>query len=70
MRPNSKVILPYEPGYTGHWEMKKRRKETKEWLRQREQEVRDRLNSPSIVPGHGRHHQAVGHARLDGPSFY
>ena len=53
MRPNSKVILPYEPGYTGHWEMKKRRKETKESLRQREQEVRDRLNSPSIVPGHG-----------------
>jgi hypothetical protein len=52
MRPNSKVVLPYEPGYTGHWEMEKRRKETKEWLRQREQ-VRGRLNSPSIVPGHG-----------------
>jgi hypothetical protein len=30
--------------------MEKRRKETKEWLRRREQEVRDRLNSPSIVP--------------------
>jgi hypothetical protein len=53
MRPNSKVILPYQPGYTGHWEMKKRRKETKESLRQREQELRDRLNSTSIVPGHG-----------------
>jgi hypothetical protein len=50
MRPSSKVILPYEPGYTGHWEMEKRRKETKEWLRRREQEVRGRLNSPSIVP--------------------
>jgi hypothetical protein len=50
MRPSSKVILPYEPGCTGHWEMEKRRKETKEWLRRREQEVRDRLNSPSIVP--------------------
>jgi hypothetical protein len=35
---------------TGHWEMEKRRKETKEWLRRREQEVRGRLNSPSIVP--------------------
>jgi hypothetical protein len=35
MRPSSKVILPYEPGYTGHWEMEKRRKETKEWLRRR-----------------------------------
>jgi hypothetical protein len=50
MRPSSKVILPYEPGYTGHWEKEKRRKETKEWLRRREQELRDRLNSPSIVP--------------------
>jgi hypothetical protein len=44
------VILPYEPGYTGHREMEKRRKETKEWLRQREQQVRDRTNSPPIVP--------------------
>jgi hypothetical protein len=35
--------------------MEKRRKETKEWLRRREQEIRDRLNSPSIVP-----HQAAG----------
>jgi hypothetical protein len=42
-------MLPYEPGYSGHWEMEKRRKETKEWLRQREQEVRDRINSASIV---------------------
>ena len=46
-----KVILPFEPGYTGHWEMEKRRKETREWLREREQQViRDRINAPSIVP--------------------
>ena len=51
MRPSSKVILPYEPGYTGHWEMEKRRKETREWLREREQQVmRDRIKAPSIVP--------------------
>ena len=49
MRPNSKVILPFEPGYTGHWEMEKRRKETREWLRERGQQVRDRINTPSIV---------------------
>ena len=49
LRPNSKVILPYEPGYTGHWEMEKRRKETREWLRERGQQVRDRINTPSIV---------------------
>ena len=50
VRPNSKVILPYEPGYSGHWEMEKRRKETREWLRERGQQVRDRINTPSIVP--------------------
>jgi hypothetical protein len=50
VRPSSKVILPYEPGYTGHWEMEKRRKETRDWLREREQQVRDRMNTPSIVP--------------------
>jgi hypothetical protein len=49
VRPNSKVILPYEPGYNGHWEMEKRRKETRDWLREREQQVRDRMNTPSIV---------------------
>ena len=34
MPRTSNVILPYEPGYTGHWEEEKRRKETREWLRQ------------------------------------
>ena len=28
MPRTSNVILPYEPGYTGHWEAEKRRKET------------------------------------------
>jgi hypothetical protein len=36
---SSPFILPYEPGYTGHWEAEKRRKETKEWLCQREREI-------------------------------
>jgi ribosomal protein S6E (S10) len=35
----SKLLLPYEPGYTGHWEGEKRRKEIKAWLRQREREI-------------------------------
>jgi hypothetical protein len=52
VRPNSKVILPYEPGYTGHWEMEKRRKETREWLREREQQViRDRINNRAPIRG-------------------
>jgi hypothetical protein len=48
----SPFILPYEPGYTGHWEAKKRRKETKEWLRQRElRRQREReIASPPIAP--------------------
>jgi hypothetical protein len=32
----SKIILPYEPGYVANKEADKRRKETKERLRQRE----------------------------------
>ena len=39
MLKTSKFILPYEPGYTGHWEAEKRRKETREWLRQRERDL-------------------------------
>jgi hypothetical protein len=46
MLKTSKFILPYEPGYTGHWEAEKRRKETREWLRQRERDIA----APSIVP--------------------
>jgi hypothetical protein len=44
----SKIVLPYEPDYVGHREAEKRRRETKEWLRQRERDLAKR--SPSIVP--------------------
>jgi hypothetical protein len=54
MLQTSKRLLPYEPGYTGHWEGEKRRKETKAWLRQRERDLlasRERETAaPSIVP--------------------
>jgi hypothetical protein len=46
MLKTSKFVLPYEPGYTGHWEAEKRRKETCEWLRRREREVA----APALVP--------------------
>ena len=36
MVATSKIILPYEPGYVANKEADKRRKETKERLRQRE----------------------------------
>ncbi len=35
----SKIIPPYEPGYVANKEADKRRKETKERLRQREREL-------------------------------
>lgn len=47
MPRTSKVILPYEPGYTGHWEAEKRRKATREWLRQREAEI-ERLRERNL----------------------
>ena len=43
-----KIILPYEQGYVGNAD--KRRKETKERLRQREREFAERQQPPLIVP--------------------
>ncbi len=51
MPQTSNVILPYEPNYQGHREEARRRKETKEWLRRREQAVK----SPPIAPDHEYH---------------
>lgn len=39
MERNSQIVLPYEPGYTGHRDAARRRQETREWLRRREQAV-------------------------------
>ncbi|WP_137043983.1 hypothetical protein [Pseudolabrys sp. FHR47] len=35
----AQVVLPYEPNFTGHWEAARRRQETREWLRRREQAI-------------------------------
>jgi hypothetical protein len=50
MVATSKIILPYEPGYVANKEADKRRKETKERLRQREREFAERQQPPLIVP--------------------
>jgi hypothetical protein len=50
MRHASNLVFPYDPGYTGHWEAEKRRKEMREWLRQRERE-RDAPSRVSGTPG-------------------
>ena len=38
-------ILPYEPGYAEHREIERRRREAREWLRQREAHAPKRLAS-------------------------
>jgi hypothetical protein len=43
-----KIVLPYEPAYVGGREAAKRRKQTQEWLRQREIEVS--TESPPTIP--------------------
>jgi hypothetical protein len=50
MVATSQIILPYEPGYVGNKEADKRRKETKERLRQRERGFAKRQQPPLIVP--------------------
>jgi hypothetical protein len=42
MVATSTIILPYEPGYVANKEADKRRKETRERLRQRELEFAER----------------------------
>jgi hypothetical protein len=49
VQPKSKLLTPCDAGYTAHREMEERRKETQKWLREREQQVRDRMNAPSMV---------------------
>jgi hypothetical protein len=46
MRDTSHLVLPCDPGYTGHRDAEKRRNATRDWLRQREREIA----APSIVP--------------------
>jgi len=65
----SNLLLPYEPGYTGHWKAEKRRKETKAWLRRREREIAARVSparetiAPSIVPDHPEPNPVIGARR-------
>ena len=40
MQRKTQIVLPYEPGYTGYREAARRRQETREWLRRREQMAR------------------------------
>jgi hypothetical protein len=50
MLQSSKAVLPYEPAYSGHWEADKRRRETRDWLRQRARECAFYREAPSVVP--------------------
>jgi hypothetical protein len=65
----SKLLLPYEPGYTGHWKAEKRRKETRAWLRQRERGIaacaspERQTVAPSILPDHPELDAVTGAAK-------
>jgi hypothetical protein len=50
MLSESRIVLPYEPQYSGHREAEKRRKQTHDWLARRERELAELHRSPSIVP--------------------
>lgn len=50
MQPVSKLILPYDPDYTGHREAAQRHLETLDWLRRRELLLLSHLTSPDIAP--------------------
>jgi hypothetical protein len=50
MLSESRIVLPYEPQYSGHREAEKRRKQTHDWLAQRERELAELHQAPSIVP--------------------
>jgi hypothetical protein len=46
----AKIVLPYEPDYVDGREAERRRKQTKEWLRERERKLAEK--SPPIAPDH------------------
>jgi hypothetical protein len=48
MHRSSSLILPCDPNYTAHRDAERRRRETRDWLRQRERELA--VKAPSIVP--------------------
>jgi hypothetical protein len=46
----SAPISPIEPQYTAHRDAERRRRETREWLEQRERELGFVSDAPSMVP--------------------
>jgi hypothetical protein len=50
MLQTSKIVMPYDPAYTGHRDAERRRKETRAWLEKRERELGFFKDAPSVVP--------------------
>jgi hypothetical protein len=50
MPQTSTLITPIDPQYTADREAEKRRRETREWLKQRERELGFADDAPSMVP--------------------
>jgi hypothetical protein len=44
------VTSPLDTRYTAHWDAERRRRETREWLKQREQELSIARDAPPVAP--------------------
>jgi hypothetical protein len=44
------VTSPLDTRYTAHWDADRRRRETREWLKQREREMGFLKDAPSVAP--------------------
>lgn len=49
-RHQPKLVLPYEPAYTGHREAEQRHREILAFLHRREEELQDVRRSPPTAP--------------------
>jgi hypothetical protein len=50
MTKASTLISPIDPQYTAHREAEVRRRQTREWLKQRERELGFADDAPSVAP--------------------
>jgi hypothetical protein len=56
MTKTSNLISPIDPQYTAHREAEERRRQTREWLRQRERELGFVSDAPSVAPEKSEQH--------------
>jgi hypothetical protein len=50
MNKEKLVSSPLDTRFTAHWDAERRRRETREWLKQRERELGFLKDAPSVAP--------------------